>query len=378
MPNPLRSLRLASVVRLGTLLPAPALLLGTACAQDVILPPGVASSRPTSQVTGTPFVFYSDTLTPRESHCQLIYPTQDIGQATALWRSLAMRRPADVAAMNQACVTQATVVLSVSPVPHEAASTTFAANHGPQPVTVFAGAVSLPARAQPGAWPAPWEHAIPFAVPFAFQRAAGQSLVVDILQRGNTGPSTWWVEATSPDPGNRADNPSWQVTCRFSNGEFNSFLSYQLPALGTLWYVSYQPLPPNLVGVGVLGTRGVGGTWGNQRLPIDLTRLGAPGCTWNVSFDIAIPLTSTSRIYQWPVTRIPSTPALAGTSFYDHAVFVDPPANPAGLVTTSSGKWTLGTHPGVSAALLYTFAMNTGNPTGTLRGRTGVSILLRP
>jgi hypothetical protein len=355
-------------------------LLGTlGHAQEVILPPGAATSAPASTVTSSPFVFYSDLFTfpPRASHCQLIYPTSDVGQASALWRSLAVRRPADVATMNPAGVTQATVVISVAPLPYDAMTTTFAANHGPRPVTVLSGAVSLPARAQPGSWPAPWENVIPFTTPFPFSRTSGASLVVDILQTGNTAPSAWLVEATGPDPGDRTDNPTWPATCRFSNGEFNSFLSYQPPTLGAAWSLSYQPLPPNLVGAGVLGTEGVGGSWGGQRLPIDLTPLGAPGCTWNVSVDVTVPLTSTTTLYAWPVLRMPSAPALAGASFYEHAFFVDPPANRAGIVTTWSGKWTFGAHPGAAAALLYTFGAATNNPSGTLRGRTGVSILLR-
>ena len=43
-------------------------------------------------------------------------------------------------------------------------------------------------------------------------------------------------------------------------------------------------------------------------------------------------------------------------------------------MTTWSGKWTFGAHPGAAAALLYTFGAATNNPSGTLRGRTGVSI----
>lgn len=354
-----------------------AVCVAAATAQDVVLPPSAASSAPTSVNTNTPFVFYSDTLPPRASHCQLIYPTRDVGHATAVWRSLAVRRPADLAWMNHAGFAQATVVISVSPLAYDAMTATFAANHGPQPVTVLSGPVSLPARARPSAWPAPWDTVIPFTTPLAFNHTSGQSLVIDILQSGSTAPAAWLCEATSPDPGDRTDNPRWQSTCRFSNGEFNDRIGYQPPTLGALWYVWYQTLPPGLAGVGVLGTRGVGGSWSNLQLPIDLAPIGAPGCTWNVSMDVMVPLTSTTNTYQWPVLRIPSAPELAGASFYDHAFFLDPPANPAGIVTTWSSRWKVGTHPGVAAALLYTFATVTGSPTGTLRGRTGVSIKLQ-
>jgi hypothetical protein len=323
-------------------------------------------------------MFYGDSSLPSASRTQLIYPTSDISQPSAVWRSMAVRRPANLATFNPAITVNATIVISVSPLAYDAMTTTFASNHGPVPVTVHSGPLSLPARAQPPAWPAPWE-VLPFGTPFAFQQANGASLVIDVHQSRNPGP-VWHVEVMWPDLGTQQNNQTSSLpNCRFSNGSYNTFIVYTLPTLGNPWRVSYQPLPPNRVGVGVLGTQGMGGTWGGLRLPIDLTPLGAPGCTWNVSVDVIVPLTNSgSSLYTWPDLLIPSDTALAGQTFYEQAFLVDPGANALGLATTWSSKWTIGVHPGVAAAFLENPVYSASNPTGRLRGRTGVSIQLNP
>ena len=354
-------------------------LVATATAQSVVLPAGADTTPPnvtTPSPTYSAFVFYSD-LDPRDSHTQLVYPTSDVGQASAVWSSLGVRRPAYLATANPAITVTAKIVMSVSPLAYDEVTGTFATNHGPAPVTVHAGLLSLPARTQPAAWPAPWE-VIAFATPFPFQRVNGRSLVVDIHQSRIAPGLAWHVEVSQPGIGARQDNlPSWPPTCRFSNGQTNSFLTYQMPSVGSSWTLSYQPLPLNRVAIGVLGTPGIGGTWAGLRLPIDLAPLGAPSCTWNVSVDVTVPLVGSGPLYSWEL-RLPSDPAIAGRTFYEQAVLVDPGANALGLATTWSSKWTVGAHPGVRASFIDLLGILSSNPTGRFHGRTGVTIQLNP
>lgn len=362
----------------SSVLPLVALLATTAAAQSVVLPAGAATTPPNPSppnVSLSSFLFDGN-----GTHCELVYPTGDVGQASALWQAMAVRRPATGTTPNPAMTMNATIVMSVSPLAYSGVSSTFAANHGPAPVTVFSGTLSLPARAQPASWPAPWE-VLPFTTPFAFQSAAGQSLVIEITETNLSPSAPWNVEVDYPDVGTRQDNDTTVVsTCRFGNGVTNTSITFNKPMLGNDWWVSYLSLPPNLKGIGVLGASGIGGSWAGMMLPIDLTAYGAPGCTWNVSVDITVPLiNSSSNVYTWPVLRIPSDPALAGETFYEQAALLDPSANALGVGTTRSSKWTIGIDPGARASFIDAFLpFSAGNPNGRFHGRTGVSIRLDP
>jgi hypothetical protein len=239
-------------------------------------------------------------------------------------------------------------------------------------VTVLSGSVSLPAAANTATWPAPWQPPFPFTVPFPYGSLPGGSLVIDIHQDqgANRAGTSWYLEYTTPDVGGRFSNPSAQSTCRFSGGTYNNSLSYTTAGLGGNggpWYVSMGGIQPNAVGMGALGAAGVGGTWNGIPLPIPLAGIGAPGCSWNVSMLITVGLAANaSGSAQWPTITIPADPTLRGSAFYDHAVFVDPLANAAGLVTTWSSKWSIGTQIGAPAAYLSATGNSNMNPTGTL------------
>jgi hypothetical protein len=226
-----------------------------------------------------------------------------------LWNNIAFRRPMapNIGNANSACTANATIVLSTSPTPHTSPSTTFANNHGQNQTTVLNGMVNLPPRFN-GTWPAPWET-IAFTTPFVFIRASGQSLVVDLLQTGNTATSSWIVEAYNRDTGNRENNGQFQSNCKFSTGQPNGGLGHNNPYLGGSWLVSYSGgMPSGLMGVGAIGTRGAGQMWGSLLLPIDLSVFGAPGCNWSVSAELTVPLSSSSSSYPWPSIRSPTTP----------------------------------------------------------------------
>jgi hypothetical protein len=356
------------------------ILAASLAAQAVTIPSAAATQRPTSSTFYNSSVFFStsSTTTPHDSRTQLIYSTADITVPAGIWNSIAFRRPTGLGNANTLFTANAVITASVSQNAYTAMTTTFATNHGTNVITLLSGQISLPNSTNPPTWPAAWETPFPFTTPLPYARPMGQSLVIDLHQTNNSGTTPWYVEAQYPDTGTRVNNPPGaQSNCRFSNNSYNSAIGYRLPAVGGSWTLNYQGgLPTGLMGVGALGAQGAGGMWAGQTLPFTLALWGAPNCSWGVSADFTQPLTSTTNIYQWPTYNIPNDPNLGGQSFYDHALFVDPGANPAGWVTTWSSKWTIGTNKGSPAAIVFATGANAANPTGTYQPEVGISTRL--
>ena len=337
---------------------AVASLAGLALAQGpaLVLPLDAAAAKPAGGITNTS-VFFGTSATATvlpNSHTQLVFDVADIALPTATWTSLSVRRPQGSGTTNTASGTNLTLIVSVGPNTTQTASSTFASNLGTSKLTAFTGPISLPTRPDPTQWPAPWETPIPFTSPFVYFKSNGTSIVVDFFQTGNTGTKSWELEATAKFAANRSANgPSQNNTCKFFNGQVIGSFSSSNPTIGATWTVDYN-VPsgiPGIVGFGAIGFAGVGGTWNGLTLPIDLGVFGAPGCTWNVSVEATIPMASTTSV-RWSIP-IPKNPGLIGQSFYDHTAFRDLLANPWGIVTGISNKWTIG-HP------------TTGNPGTTV------------
>ena len=351
----------------------PILLLGaTAVAQSVVVPSAAATTKPNPLAYNyQTFYSTSSTTTPHDARSQLIYDVNDISLAAGVFKSLQVRRPVGLGNANPAFTATLVIQMSVSPNVPDAASTTFASNHG-TPMTVYSGPMSLPAVNNPPTWPAAWETAFVFTVPFPYAKPMGKSLVIDITQTGNTATTPWYLEATQPDLGSRVTNgtsPVW--TCKFSNGNVNNSIGHRNPYVGGTWSLTYYNLLPNVVGFAAIGAQGVGGTWGSLTLPVDLTPFGAPTCTWNVSADFVQPMTANATgSASWPNVSVPNTPALAGQAFFDHSLWIDPPANAWGVVTAWSSKWIVGTNIGAPGATVYANGTQASGPTGSFSRQT--------
>jgi hypothetical protein len=350
-------------------------LAAAAAAQSVTIPSIASTTRPTLIPYWTANVFYQGA-----SRSQSIVDVNDVTVPATLWNSLAVRRPVSLGNANAAFTANATITLSVSPLAWTAVGPTFATNHGPNLTTVLNTQISLPAATNQPTWPAPWQTPFPFSVPFPFVKTMGQSLVIDILQTASTGTQPWYVEATPPDNGTRANNGNAQSSCRFSNGNYNNSLSYNGTIIpGANWFVNYGSILPNAIGVAAIGSQGVGGSWNGIPLPFDLTPLGAPGCAWHVSVLYMIGLAANaSGGASWPQQTIPNDPSLAGAAFYDHAAFVDPLANAMGLVTTWSSKWSIGTQIGAPGTLVSAVGAAATNPSGQLTRALLPTLQLNP
>lgn len=350
--------------------PAVAALAATASAQgSVVIPSAAATARPSAGSPWSSTVFYSTSsaTTAHDSRTQAIYDSTDVGVSFAVLTGLQVRRPQGLGNQNPAMTTNLTLSLSTIASPFASASTNFAANHGANVTQVFSGPISLPLESNPASWPAPWQLPFVFTTPFVFSQVPGESLVIDLTQTGNSATTPWYVEHSRRDIGNRLSNPSANSNCRFSNNQYNNSLSYSRPVVGGPWYVSYGSLLPNVVGIGAFGLQGVGGTWAGQPLPINLGFLGSPTCTWNIEPLVTVGIVaSATGSGRWPTLTIPNNPALGGVSFFDHSLWIDPAANPGGLVTGWSSEWIIGTNTGVPGAVLTASGNSAGNATGTL------------
>ncbi len=311
-------------------------------------------------------------------HIQYAYDTADVPSAGVI-KSLAWHRNNYYSNAMPAGSITTTITMALSPNTPANMSSTFANNLVNVPMVVFTGTTNWPAIAK-GTGPAPWTHTVMLTTPYPFAKAPG-SLIVDLVTTASTGytTSTYTIDASGPDNGTRRNNGNPPSTCKFSNGKYNSGLSYTTAGMnnnGGTWYVNYNSLLPNAPGTVLLSVNGINnpGPW---PLPIDLTGLQMPGCFWHVGLnasDLWIPglTANASGSARLPNLTIP--PGLGGFSFYDHGVFIDTAANAAGLVTTWSSEWYIGTLKGPSANTLYRTADTSGSPTGFFRAGQGTHL----
>ncbi len=325
--------------------------------------------------------WYSSSTSFQPAHVQMIYDVKDIKIPAAMLKEMYFRRSSYVGNENYTSTAAMDITLAMGPNSSAGASTTFKSNLGSNPVGVFKGTVNFPnTKYVPPPNLPPWNVKVVFSKPFPYISAQGKSLVVDVTCRTFTVTGTkkgsWYMDMLIPPSGKRASNPGAQYQCKFSNGKFNSSLSYRSPVIGGVWYVRYNNLLPNAAGFGALGNVGVKGKWGPITLPFDLTPLGAPGCSWNINVLTTVALkANSSGSASWPSITIPNTPVMAGAVFYDHAAFLDAKANSLGIVTTWSSKWTVGGGSTPPGSFVYKYRDTTPpSPTGYLRAGAAVGI----
>lgn len=204
----------------------------------------------------------------------------------------------------------------------ERPSATFAQNLGGAPTVLFAGFVTLPAAPRlpnrdAAAWQAPDCVSLPFQTPLAYSGGT-LCLQLDIVPlAGNA--TTWW-----PIDAERSGSSGQAVT----RGQACGAVAADRPAsvdVRSLRVGSAATLatlaPPNSLAVLVLGASPVG--------PIDLAFLGAPGCTLDVSPDMAVGTTASPAIVSGRpgaahlVLPLPHETHLAGATFHAQWLLVD-------------------------------------------------------
>lgn len=103
--------------------------------------------------------------------------------------------------------------------------------------------------------------------------------------------------------------------------------------------LTFGNLPPANLAVVVLGLSNTVSGFGP--LPVDLTTLGAPGCSLRVSVDATLAIVGTGGIATLPFP-VPNQPSLVGFAFYTQAAAIDPPQNALGLSLSDAAAVVVG------------------------------------
>jgi hypothetical protein len=323
------------------------------------------------------YLFYGST-SNSASHTQCLYDTSDVTTVAGLLNGVAVRRNNYLGGSQAASNVNVTIDVSVSPVAHNAASTTYANNHGPNRAQVFNGPVSLPARTM-GAWPEPWESTIAFTAPLAYARPMGSSLVVDFSVNGGT--SVWYADACAIGYG-QATTDVFQSNCRSSEGGSSGgygYFTFQ-PYPGGPFTLNISGYPSNVPTLAssrmFFGLVGRGGMLGPFTLPVPFATLGIPApanCALSIAPIVDVPVTyrTGTQPNQGSLNlasfNMPNDPSLSGQSFFTQAIGIDrnPVTMAPELFPSISIKWTFGTGNPVPATMVTRLAdTNPPSPTG--------------
>lgn len=114
----------------------------------------------------------------------------------------------------------------------------------------------------------------------------------------------------------------------------------ELPLLGSTFALDTAPVPSGARVFGILGAN-ASVTSGGVALPIDLTNLGAPGCSLDVDPVQTFSVTAIGDVATF-FLPIPNDPALLGGSLHAQSLVVDSAANQVGLITSNRGTLVVG------------------------------------
>jgi PKD repeat protein len=110
------------------------------------------------------------------------------------------------------------------------------------------------------------------------------------------------------------------------------------PQVGTTLTVNLNHLPLS-VAIMMVGFSKT--TSGFGPLPLDLTPLGAPGCSGRVSPDVTLFLAGAANAATWNLT-VPNVPAFIGQLLYNQALVLDPGFNTLGAVVSDAAGLMIG------------------------------------
>jgi len=333
-----------------------------------------------------------------EGRGQYLYDSADVG-GTAVWKSIAWRRPQNLGNANGATTFSMTIIMSNSPVKYNAPSTTFTANHGsksggtPPQTVVNNQQISLPANTKGTTWPEPWFAAIPTNV-FVHVPVKGGSLVIECIGSNNSQNRSYYCEGHRPPAGQRASNGPSGGCRNHSDGGWNNGISYRTPVVGGQWYVQHNSMPsnePNMKrSLNIIGLQGIGGKAFGQTLAIPITKLGfLDACKTTAGVlanDLVLvqPMTytpSTAALNRGtvrsPTVNIPNDPRIGGLVFYQQPFCPDKKLNGYDQIFMGwPSKWTVGGGASPMGSTVYRTGDNS-QLTGFLRNGYGRTMQLK-
>jgi hypothetical protein len=333
------------------------------------------------------YPLWGTTSTSTFGRVQYLYDVGDIGLGGGLLQGMDVRPPTGYT--MAAATYQTTIVVSMGPNGPTQASSVFGNNHGANPVTVFSGALNMPA--DPNApWPRTWQP-IPFSQPVPYIPAAGPSLVVEFQTSSSSTGRGWTLEGIRAELG-RATTEHYQSNCRNSGGTASGGWSWQPTGLvpGGAFYVSLSGYPTNTPSLAAnalfFGTSGLGSPFGPFTTPFPLANLGLPavaGCDWSIEIAGGVGYTmnyrqySTSAALELPsgTVNFPSNPALAGLNLYTQAIALDTNATSGmmELFPSIAIEWLIGT--GNTVPCTRVSGIGSSLPTSGSVGRSEAAVL---
>jgi hypothetical protein len=248
-------------------------------------------------------------------------------------------------------------------------STDFATNTTGSPVTVFQGAVSLPAHSSNGFDPAPWAR-IQFQAPFGFATGNGD-LLIDITAADASSVTSGWsadswlpggavLSYGTPGPLSQPDSVRLTISGNGTNGRFSGIVpSGQFSILAQAQFNPWT-------GALLLALN-------RAAQPVDMTPFGAPGSTLEIDPISSFPYTMTPFGFGYRATwtlGIPGDPAISGQSLHMQPAVIDQPANALGIVLGSAVQVVVGDplpHP-----VRQLNARDYTAPTGTYQYTSGI------
>ncbi len=373
---------------------APLLLVSGLAAQTPFVVPSKATLAAPGAVWSDaavqPFVLWATTGTDSAARVQYLYDVTDIAAPVATLAGLRMRPPHDQQLATGGTFTTS-ITLSTGPLAPSQASPTFAANHGANALTVFTGAINVPGfGAQP--WPSSWFATVAFSQPFAYARAAGQSLVVEFRTTASTATRFTGLEGYRIE-GGRLDFEVFDSDCFNSSGQAPGGVGWDPVSLipgGSIsidWSGAPPATPLYAANVVLWSARGVGGAFGPLFAPFPISALGVPA---NPGCDLAVgaPLTTSVGTYRdWGNSfaslqvrgvAIPANPNLAGAWIHTQPVGLDLVNGVPSFFPLQAARWTVGTGIRVPVAeVRSTYDPNGSAPaTGTVLDSEGVTLEL--
>ncbi len=302
--------------------------------QQVVAPAGLGyASAPGEGRIGTAFsAGYQRELT--------LFDRQHLGFGTAVIEEIAWRHAATAGQPSPGHTAQVVVRIAQTPEEPERMGYRFSGVMGPNPVEVYRGPVVLPPVTANGAV-RPFDVVIPLTTPFAFDPQRG-NLAVDVEVQ-NPFSAGWPRDAR--DVRTRT-NGSFQVIAAPCPNSAGFPMTQRVTAVDNC-------VPGGVVQTFVAGTIYTAPsvvTWVGiaSPSPLDLTPIGAPGCTfavepWAVLPAVPVFPATTSFGYAWAEYPIPNQPQLAGASFASQWFELDaPPNNTLGVVLSDAIEITLG------------------------------------
>ena len=303
--------------------------------------------------------FYIPTNTPGTGTCnafpfgttdmryQTLIPATDLGSAPALIRGFALA-PCGTGTRTFRQVTVKMAHLSATTL-----STTFAANLGANPITVM-DVTNHAWHLTANAW-----NEIDLQQPFPYNGT--DSLVVEFLVLGSGGGTgtthrdathqrvyqgSYTGQATGIDGGltafkmriivGDASHQTFGTGCVGSNSQTPALTFSGDSKLGSTLNVDQAGAPATSPTVLHIGTTSA------TPFPLDLTPVGAPGCSLYNDALITVAMATTAGGTSTLPLPVPNNPALVGVKLYFQWIDVDPTANALGLIGSNYGRALVG------------------------------------